>query len=44
LTASSEHPGRELARVAGIERYFSKPVDPAALEELFTLIGPATRR
>jgi CheY-like chemotaxis protein len=36
LTASSEHPGRELARQAGIERYLSKPVGLAALDELFT--------
>jgi|HubBroStandDraft_1064217.scaffolds.fasta_scaffold274989_2 CheY-like chemotaxis protein len=43
LTASSEHPGRELAREAGMERYLSKPVDPAALEELFTLNGLGTR-
>lgn len=36
LTASSKHPGRELAREAGIERYLSKPVGSAALDELFT--------
>jgi CheY-like chemotaxis protein len=36
LTASSEHPGRELAREAGIERYLRKPVSAAALDELFT--------
>jgi CheY-like chemotaxis protein len=36
LTDSSEHPGRELAREAGIERYLIKPVGPAALDELFT--------
>ena len=36
LTTSSEHPGRELAREAGIERYLSKPVGSAALDELFT--------
>ena len=36
LTASSEHPGRELAREAGIERYLSKPVGSAALDELFS--------
>jgi CheY-like chemotaxis protein len=35
LTTSSEHPGRELAREAGIERYLIKPVGSAALEELF---------
>jgi CheY-like chemotaxis protein len=36
LTADSEHPGRELARAAGIERYLSKPVRSAELAELFT--------
>jgi len=36
LTTSSEHPGRELAREAGIERYLSKPVGSPALDELFT--------
>ena len=36
LTVSSEHPGRELAREAGIERYLSKPVGSAALNELFS--------
>lgn len=36
LTASSDHPGRELAREAGIERYLSKPVGSAALNEVFT--------
>lgn len=36
LTASSEHPGRELAREAGIERYLIRPVDSGALDELFT--------
>ena len=36
LTTSSEHAGRELARAAGIERYLSKPVGSAALDELFT--------
>lgn len=35
LTASSEHPGRELAREAGIERYLIKPVGSADLETLF---------
>ena len=35
LTASSEHPGRERARAAGIERYLSKPVSFAALDEVF---------
>jgi CheY-like chemotaxis protein len=36
LTYSSEHPGRELAREAGIERYLSKPVGSTDLDELFT--------
>jgi CheY-like chemotaxis protein len=36
LTASSEHPGRELAREVGIERYLIKPVGSADLDELFT--------
>ena len=36
LTADSEHPGRELARAAGVERYLIKPVRAAELAELFT--------
>jgi CheY-like chemotaxis protein len=36
LTASSEHPGRELAREAGIERYLGKPVNSADLDELLS--------
>jgi CheY-like chemotaxis protein len=36
LTANSDHPGRELAREAGIERYLVKPVGAEALDELFT--------
>ena len=36
LTANSDHPGRELAREAGIERYLVKPVGVAALDKLFT--------
>ena len=36
LTVNSDHPGRELAREAGIERYLVKPVGAAALDELFT--------
>jgi CheY-like chemotaxis protein len=36
LTSSSEHPGRELAREAGIERYLSQPVGAAELDELFS--------
>jgi CheY-like chemotaxis protein len=35
LTASGEHPGRELAREVGIERYLIKPVGSADLDELF---------
>jgi CheY-like chemotaxis protein len=35
LTADSEHPGRERAREAGVERYLSKPVGSAELAELF---------
>ncbi len=35
LAAGSGHPGRELAREAGIERYLIKPVGSAALDELF---------
>jgi hypothetical protein len=38
LTASSEHPGRELAREAGIERYLNTPVAAADLDELFSAI------
>jgi CheY-like chemotaxis protein len=36
LTADSEHPGRELAREAGVERYLIKPVGSADLAELLT--------
>jgi CheY-like chemotaxis protein len=36
LAAHCEHPGRELAREAGIERYLIKPVGSADLDELFT--------
>ena len=36
LTVNSDHPGRELAREAGIERYLVKPVGAAALDELFS--------
>jgi len=36
LTANTEHPGRELAREAGIERYLIKPVSSEDLDELFT--------
>jgi CheY-like chemotaxis protein len=39
LTNSSEHPRRELAREAGIERYLSKPVGSADLDELFSQAG-----
>ena len=36
LTVDSGHPGRELAREAGVERYLIKPVGSADLAELFT--------
>ena len=36
LTTSAEHPGRELAREVGIERYLMKPVTSEDLEKLFT--------
>jgi CheY-like chemotaxis protein len=35
LTTTNEHPGRELARASGIERYLIKPVGSADLDELF---------
>lgn len=35
LTASSDHPDRELARQAGIERYLSTPVGPSDLDKVF---------
>jgi CheY-like chemotaxis protein len=35
LTADNEHPGRELAREVGLERYLIKPVGSAELAELF---------
>lgn len=35
LTVNSGHPGRELAREAGIERYLSKRISSAALVALF---------
>ncbi len=46
LTHSSEHPGRELAREAGIERYLSQPVGSADLDELFSQArnSPSTAR
>lgn len=34
LTSSREHPGRELARVAGFERYLLKPVSAVEMSEL----------
>jgi CheY-like chemotaxis protein len=40
LTANSEHPGRELAREAGIERYLIKPVSSADLDELLHATAP----
>ncbi len=39
LAADNEHPGRELARAAGVERYLIKPVGPAQLADLFTSLG-----
>ena len=36
LTADREHPRRERAREAGVERYLIKPVGSAELAELFT--------
>jgi CheY-like chemotaxis protein len=36
LTGSSEHPGRERAREAGLERYLIDPPDAADLDELFS--------
>jgi len=39
LTSSREHAGRELARVAGFERYLLKPVPALDLAELFTVPG-----
>jgi CheY-like chemotaxis protein len=35
LTADTEHPSRERAREAGVERYLMKPVGSADLAELF---------
>ena len=35
LTADNEHPGRELAREVGVERYLIKPVGSTDLAELF---------
>jgi CheY-like chemotaxis protein len=35
MTADNEHPGRELAREVGLERYLIKPVGSADLAELF---------
>ena len=34
LTSSRDHPGRELARVAGFERYLLKPVSAVEVSEL----------
>lgn len=39
MTASREHPGRELARVAGFERYLLKPVAALDLVELLQVRG-----
>jgi CheY-like chemotaxis protein len=37
LTASREHEGRELARVAGFERYLLKPVAALDLSNLLKM-------
>jgi CheY-like chemotaxis protein len=42
MTASREHPGRELARVAGFERYLLKPVATLDLVELLQVKGDDT--
>lgn len=39
LTSSREHAGRELARVAGFERYLLKPVAALDLSELLQIQG-----
>jgi CheY-like chemotaxis protein len=39
LTSSREHAGRELARVAGFERYLLKPVAALELSALFQMEG-----
>jgi len=41
LTSSREHAGRELARVAGFERYLLKPVAALDLAELLKVQEPA---
>ena len=38
LTSSREHEGRELARVAGFERYLLKPVDALDLSQLLQIL------
>jgi CheY-like chemotaxis protein len=39
LTSSREHAGRELARVAGFERYLLKPIDARDLSGLLHMEG-----
>ena len=39
LTVHTDHPGRERAREAGVERYLIKPVGSADLADLFTGSG-----
>jgi DNA-binding response OmpR family regulator len=39
LTSGREHAGRELARVAGFERYLLKPIDARDLSGLFHMDG-----
>lgn len=43
LTTSREHEGRELARVAGFERYLLKPVAALDLSNLLKMSGRAAR-
>jgi len=43
LTTSREHQDRELARVAGFERYLLKPVTALALSNLLKMPGRAAR-
>jgi hypothetical protein len=40
LTMSREHEGRELARVAGFERYLLKPVAAQDLADLLQMSSP----
>lgn len=40
LTNSGDHPGRELARASGFERYLVKPITAAALREILSAHSP----